>query len=333
VKKPIANSALLAVLCAATLSTAAQANRAQVEHAEQQVRAFEQKSGQDNSDLADLLLSLASAYQSNGEREKAELTYKRALGIAQKEPDTETAVPDLMMSWAGRLIMARHTFHSNPRSGDASMKREEELSKSDQIKAEQIIKEAMALYDRLPQTDESRLWAHEHLVDTMRFTGNFASADAEEHRLQKLLTLIEPLMTSTAQISTLAQIYDSLATSHTTSGGHQSGDGTPLRRNENVPAATPSCKARNVGNRPLAQADFNIAEMLKVKALSLWDKLPDSDRQRKIVAHRDMVQWYKLCGKDKEAKEQTEALSKLVGTSDPSILFKVRPPCSGCGMG
>jgi hypothetical protein len=80
--------------------------------------------------------------------------------------------------------------------------------------------------------------------------------------------------------------------------------------------------------------DYAEAQRLKLKALSLFDQSTNS--LERIEAHRDMVRFYRMCGKQREVDLQTQELARLMGTTDTNVLFpthKVLGYCPGCGRG
>jgi hypothetical protein len=176
------------------------------------------------------------------------------------------------------------------------------------------------------------LQAHSSVIQRKRASGRFAEADSDEHYLLPLLNQVEPKMTTPEQIFALASIYEVLGNSHSTYGGHGKGDGTARPYNDPLPPSKGPVNASNVWNRPLAQVDVESAEKLKLKALTFWDKLPNSNPQ-KIRANRAMVEWYQMFGDAQKAALQTKQLAKIMGTTDQNTLFPPRRPCPGCGMG
>lgn len=72
---------------------------------------------------------------------------------------------------------------------------------------------------------------------------------------------------------------------------------------------------------------FKKCERLKLRAVSLADRLPETSHVRR-KAHRDLVIWYMHLGKTALADKQKKILFKLVGVNDDRILY----PSSGiCG--
>lgn len=72
---------------------------------------------------------------------------------------------------------------------------------------------------------------------------------------------------------------------------------------------------------------FQKCEQLKLRAVSLADRLPETSHARR-KAHRDMAIWYMQFGKAALADKQKKILFKLVGVNDDRILY----PSSGiCG--
>lgn len=80
------------------------------------------------------------------------------------------------------------------------------------------------------------------------------------------------------------------------------------------------------------QKDYKAAEEYQLRALALYNRLPESDPTR-INAQRNMVAWYHLYGQAEKEKQQTKLLSNLLHSTDPNVLFPPAPPCPACGMG
>lgn len=79
-------------------------------------------------------------------------------------------------------------------------------------------------------------------------------------------------------------------------------------------------------NEPSAVA-FEKSEKLKLRALAIADKLPETEHVRR-KAHRDMALWYAALGKQSLANHQKQELFKLIGSSDDKLLY---PQSGGCG--
>lgn len=80
------------------------------------------------------------------------------------------------------------------------------------------------------------------------------------------------------------------------------------------------------------KSDFKKAENLQLRALAMYNKLPEGDVIR-VEAQRSIVLWYHLYGQTKQEEFQTQQLSKLMHTTDRDKLFPQPAPCPACGMG
>lgn len=75
------------------------------------------------------------------------------------------------------------------------------------------------------------------------------------------------------------------------------------------------------------EAQFEQGEKLRRRALSIADKLPETEHVRR-KAHRDMALWYAALGKQSLANHQKQELFKMIGSSDDKLLY---PQSGGCG--
>lgn len=79
--------------------------------------------------------------------------------------------------------------------------------------------------------------------------------------------------------------------------------------------------------------EFVIGDQFKRRALALRLR-SHPQKERRVREHQDMYLWYDALGRNIEAREQTEILSKLLGTTDPDVLHRRIIGCSGaCGKG
>ncbi len=83
----------------------------------------------------------------------------------------------------------------------------------------------------------------------------------------------------------------------------------------------------NMQAKPFTEKDFKASETLKIKAVSMADRLAADNHVRR-KAHRDLVIWYMQLGKMEKAETEKLVLFELVGRKDDSILY---PQHGGCG--
>ncbi|MBC8000476.1 MAG: hypothetical protein IAF58_21170, partial [Leptolyngbya sp.] len=72
--------------------------------------------------------------------------------------------------------------------------------------------------------------------------------------------------------------------------------------------------------------EFVVGNQVKRRALAL-KLLTQPQKDRQVRAHQDMYRWYDALGRNNEAREQTEILSKLLGTTDPNVLHRQMIGC------
>jgi len=109
--------------------------------------------------------------------------------------------------------------------------------------------------------------------------------------------------------------------------------GNPFNPNSRARSrVNPSADAEPPNPLLARQSDFKISEGYELRAIKLFDRLPETNYSR-IEAHRRLAKWYRFFNQTKEENFQIQVLSKLLHTTDPTILFPKFDPCYGCGRG
>lgn len=286
-----------------------------VSEAETRVKESERTNGALSKRYADDLFSLACTYQRCGRREDAEKTYEKALSILKSEqkPDSDL-LPSRMMTWAGVLSLSPGAL--GKAKNEAEKKKLENAEKlehdKDLLKAEKIMEEAISILKKRKGVNAAKYHAFLQRIGFYSSLGRKAEKQAAEAELDSVLKEDESYSKNLtqSQIYNLASTLDKLA-------AFESG-----YFNRHYPAKPAE----------LTDQSYKKSENFKQRAVAVYDKLPEKNPIR-LEAHRTMVKWYEYCGKVKEAQKQQDKLAKLLGSTDPALLFPAPAPCPACGRG
>jgi hypothetical protein len=83
---------------------------------------------------------------------------------------------------------------------------------------------------------------------------------------------------------------------------------------------------RKIHVNPITESDFNKSEKLRLRAITLADRL-GTDQHLRRKMHRDMALWYEQLGKKSLADSEKNVLYNLVGIRDEKILYPVDGAC------
>lgn len=96
---------------------------------------------------------------------------------------------------------------------------------------------------------------------------------------------------------------------------------------------TSKIKYQFSGMKPEQTDEFLIGDQFKRRALSLRLKI-NPEQKRVVAAHREMLNWYNALGRTEEARDQFQILSRILNSSDPSVINPRFIGCDGaCGKG
>lgn len=315
------NSILICGLAAAAPADAN--NPAALRSAEASVRTFEAKGKTDNASYVFQLIGLAHAYVANGRRAEANATFRKAIAVGSQLNNFD--VPGSMLSWALSL-----TYKPMLTQGmtAAQLKEHAVLEaayEADLPNAEKIVLEGLEMVSKLPVNSESRL---NYMIGTIKFYKSLGRTQQVEARLKAVDTILQSLehdpKLQNADIPRIAEKFMEISRTFCESPA-----------NLGFTAMFPKTLATDAEppNPLLArQSDFKISEGYELRAIKLFDRLPESDYSR-IEAHRRLAKWYRFFNQTKEENFQIQVLSKLLHTTDPTILFPKFDPCYGCGRG
>jgi len=262
---------------------------------------------EDPSFYAQALLNLAIEYYKAGQLEKSEETFRKSIEPAKAgESLVADNYPNHLMTYA--LLL------SEGREGMV-------LPKEDFKRVDTALIEALKVMEARPDPG-NRKGNYASAVEIFDKTGN----TEEREKYKKLLLdfckkVEEDSGASKEDVNlALATLYK-LAEIEFPCG--------PIRE---LPTTVARLEPDSATASKRTESHFKRAEVLKLRALKLGDRLPKDNVQR-IDLHRQLVYWYMLFGQTKKADEQKEVLSGLLGTSESFLLFPARQPCRGCGMG
>jgi len=220
----------------------------------------------------------------------------------------------LYTSWADQLSLE---VHSIKQRNDANAKMESN-SLSNGIEnselADRVIQKALSHLDKAP---EKFAQLNLYYIASLLFekTGNTAGTKKCKKVLEEAFKACEQnTVVDEDQIKGLSSILNSKANAFVQV---QIPDLNPIdnRWNKQKPV------------KPFTEMEFQESERLKLRSISLVDKLAVTSHIRR-KAHRDLALWYMQLGKTELAEKQKEVLYELVGTKDESILY---PRSAGCG--
>lgn len=288
------------IACALTLASlgaapGASADQRDVQKAEEQLKAFEKRSGVNHEHYGAELYRMATVYQRNGDRKKADTIFRRVMELERKRG--YNYLVGTMNSWAIDFLIPQFNDGlprgSSREETERFLVREKEAHKQDQKRAIEVLKEAKGYALRVAINDRNRYAPSLSLISYL----DKAGAEAEE---KALLTQIrkDSASAGTAEARrNLAMTLDTLADRHRIKPG-----------------------------------ELETAIRLKEEALVQWNKLPSKDAFR-LRALRQSVSWFQLVKREDLAQKQTKVLSALLGTTDRDKLFPPIRECLACGRG
>lgn len=288
------------IACALTLASlgvapAANADQKAVQQAEEQLKAFEKRSGPNHAHYGAELYSMATVYQRNGERKKADAMFRRVMELERKRG--YNYLVGTMNSWATDFLIPQFN-DSLPRGSSREeteqfMLREKEAHKQDLKRAIEVLKEAKGYASQVAINDRNRYAPSLSLITYLDKAGGEAEEKALLNQIHK-----DSTAAGTAEARrNLAMTLDTLADRHRVKPG-----------------------------------ELQTAIRLKEEALVQWNKLPKKDAFR-LRALRQSVSWFQLVKREDLAEKQTRVLSALLGTTDRDKLFPPIRECLACGRG
>lgn len=323
-KSRIAFRSLL--LCSMALSShhALADNLAALQTAEASVKTFESKGQTASPSYVYQLIRLANAYKANDQRKEADETYRKAIEIGSTIKNFD--VPSTMMNWAKSLTYRPQVtrFMTPAESKDYSGL--EIAYRADLQKAEEVVAEGLKLVSKLPTNSTQRL---SFMVSAIGFYKSLGKQREMYIVLRSFDALIDALG-STPKLSNeeAARVAKSLiAVSQFLCESPSNTEYTAMATKDIVQDSEPFLSPSSI-----RLSKFKAGEKYELRAITFYDKLPESD-QRRIAAHRRLAKWYAFFKQTDQEKAQTQILSKLLHSTDKNVLFPAKDPCYGCGRG
>lgn len=315
----VRHKALLALLSLSSACMAQAPASAQlgIEFAKDSIRQSERDKKENPGSYASRVNALAEEYQRYGQFQKAESTFREALKLYKldRHADNPQYRASILLSWAQFLSDGAQRLKTGEketqRKGDIV---ERKLDNTDFRRINQITLEALQELNKTEDTNTSKARSYLSAINLFDKTGNQVEKEKCESYIlsvakvfEKELTVPNDLLIAYAEI--LNRFAD--ATVH-------------LIR---PPMDKPTYQIALDTNEFYTSERLSKAEMIKLAALKLFDKLP-KDNEYRIGAHKSLALWYMLFKKDAAAAKETKVLSELVGTTDEKLLF---PKYLGCG--
>lgn len=288
------------IACALTLASLsavpnANADQKAVQQAEERLKAFEKRSGTDHAHYGAELYSMASVYQRNGERKKADAMFRRVMELERKRG--YNYLVGTMNSWAVNYLIPQFNdnlpYGSSREETEKLILQERKAHEQDLKRAIEVLKEAKGYASHVSINYRNRYAPSLSLITYL----DKAGAEAEEKALLSQIRKDSSVAGTVEARRNLAMTLDTLVDRHRVKPG-----------------------------------ELETAIRLKEEALAQWNKLPNKDPYR-IRAVRQSVTWFQLVKREDLAKKQTAVLSALLGTTDKDKLFPPVRQCLACGRG
>ncbi len=286
-----------------------------VARAEKELKELVTAQGETSPGYPGQLANLADAYARNGMLEKADETFKKSVEAQKRiEKTASGAIPRIFANYAMTLINTSFET-ATPLQKRLAMR----------ARAQNVIQEGQTYANRCPAASASRLNFGLTVIQAYRMAGMKNEERAQTAAFDKELKLLESdvnlgrsdNLTVAMMLYRMSQIY---------------APALPFRRARMMKPAQVVPDNWPKVPETIRQTDFKTAEDYQLRAMALYNRLPESDPTR-INAQRNIVEWYHYYGQTKGAELQTQMLSKLLHTTDRDKLFPPAPPCPACGMG
>lgn len=303
------------------------ADQADITRAEQELKEYS-KDKDLTGRYADHLYYLAGLYRQNGLRQKSDAAFRKFLTLWRQKPQSESEA-HLLLGWASSLIPERNVFSYPRGTPKAEMERDQARDKvehqQDLVKAAKIADDALAMANRMAPASEEKVNVLFSAISVYDGTGNNAKKQALIADLDQTFASLEanPKLAAT-QIKSTAPHLNALADLY-----------APMlswRRSMNQAPVRTVTTTVSDHSYSVTQRNFDIAEKYRMRAMALYDRLPQNDGDR-IHAQRSIVAWYKLYDKTEKYNKQLCKLGSMLGSNDPKVLFPPPAPCPACGMG
>ncbi len=290
----------------------------EIEFAKDSIRQSERDRKENPGSYATQVYALAEEYQRYGQFQQAESKFREALKLYKldRHADNPQYRASILLSWAQflaegaeRLTTGEQETHTR---GHIT---ERKLNSADYRRINQITLEALEEANKCDDTNVGKARVYLSAMDLFEKTGNRAEKERCESYILGVAKVYEkePIVPTDFLIA-YAEILNRLAD-------------TTVHMIQ-PPRDKPTYQIALDTNEFYTSEKFSKAEMIKLAALRLFDKLP-KDNQYRIGAHKSLALWYMLFKKDAEAARETKVLSELVGTTDEKVLF---PKYLGCGQ-
>jgi hypothetical protein len=304
-------SSLIAVGFAMHVSPA-NAGESEIDETKNSVQTLESSRTTNTRKYALELTHLACLYWKDNQSKEAEIVLRKAVKAADGRPEKIRLVAEILMSFAEYIADMLNYYQPESLNVTASKfqtRRAEGLSL-----ARKSVTEAMIAVRKLPRANAERIKLTFNAINICKLT------NLKQERKILIAELDETLRQQESQMNlsfeerkNCAYALDNLAQIFVP---EMEPEIAKLYRHNSQPLA------------PLWPQDLRRAEILKLRSISQWDKLPEKNEAR-IAALRDFIRWCQLNGLENQEKIQTEKLGKLLKTTDPDILFP--SPRHGCG--
>lgn len=301
----------LSSVCLASSPTFAQKS---IEYEKEQLRSYERDKSFTSESRAVAVLNLAEEYERCGKKREAEQTFRRALKMYKqcKKDNPGAASAELLITWA--QFLQEGTKRVQIPGTDQTAIINQEFTPAELRRIDKLTLEALIELQKCPDNSSAKSERYLQCVRIFDKTGNKTEKEKCEDYLLSTAKVYEQEQSSSPNV--LLQFADILfrmsdVTIHV------------LR----PPSDKPIYKIDLDSDSVHTSTNFARAELMKLSAIRLYDRLPKDDQSR-IGAHKSLALWYMLFKKDTEAARETKILSELMGTTDEKILF---PKYLGCG--
>lgn len=314
------------LLCSMGLSShyARADNLAALQTAEAGVKTFESRGQTASPSYVYQLMKLANAYKANGQRKEANETYRKAIEIGSTIKNFD--VPGTMMNWATSLTYRPQIARFMTPAESQNYAGLESAYRADLQNAEEVVAEGLKLVSKLPINSAQRL---SFMVNAIGFYKSLGKQREMNIVLRSLDALVDALG-STPKLSNEEAVRvakNLIAVSQFLCESPSNTDFTAMATKEVVNDSEPFLSPSST-----RLSKFKAGEKYELRAITFYDKLPESD-QRRIAAHRRLAKWYAFFKQTDQEKAQTQILSKLLHSTDKNVLFPPKDPCHGCGRG
>lgn len=299
-------------------------NLAALQTAQASVKTFELRGQTASPSYVYQLMQLANAYKANGQRKEANETYRKAIEIGSTIKNFD--VPGTMMNWATSLTYRPQIARFMTPAESQNYAGLESAYRADLQNAEEVVAEGLKLVSKLPINSAQRL---SFMVSAIGFYKSLGKQREMNIVLRSFDALVDALE-STPKLSNeeAARVAKNLiAVSQFLCESPSNIDFTAMATKEVVKDSEPFLSPSST-----RLSKFKAGEKYELRAITFYDKLPESD-QRRIAAHRRLAKWYAFFKQTDQEKAQTQILSKLLHSTDKNVLFPPKDPCYGCGRG